>query len=403
MRMGSTCRWPVNDLPVVSVTAAADAASDDDDDDADDETGYMVYIRGLNANATTSNTLPRHSKIPQLATTAPLSKSTATLPLSTSTSTTCQNRNRKSDPGSHLEMRLERRAERRVEPMRTVPPQDGAVLLGKDESGYDFMYATRVRISSRRIQRDRVSAEVFHDTFVPCCAPEYRMHWRGRIWGFIRSEIFLLALHLIVITVGLLKIFIHDAVSEEGLHLAHAVIETVLTCMQVIIRSFLGKDRFHEIKELRMRAEVVLVDGDTRSTAVKFWIFFQIFMSFVLCTLAISVFVLCYLYTHLGWIVLSNNTVMIVSTFISSVTYARLKLMTCRIKEDQHKIALHEAALLLTEMYCAQTPEQRKQVRHRVEQFSKALKESPPFHLPEYISTLDEYECDVVTARESGV
>ena len=302
----------------------------------------------------------------------------------------------------HLNMRLDRRSDRRVDPLRSSP-QDGAVLLGKDDGSFEYMYATRIRLASRRIQRERVTNEVFHDILFPCCGPEYGMFWRGRIWGFLRSELFLLAIHVTVITVGMLKIFIHDAISDRELHLTHAVLETILTCVQVIIRSFIGKDKFHEIKDLRLRAEVVLLDGDARSKAIKAWIFFQIFMSFVLCTLAISIFVVCYLYSHLGWIVLSHNTIMIVSTFMSMITLSRLKLMTCKIREDQHKIALHEAALLLTELYCAQTQDQKKQVRHRVEQFTKALKESPPFHLPEYVTTLDEFECDVVTARESGV
>lgn len=303
----------------------------------------------------------------------------------------------------HLETRLERRVDRSKESLRTVPPQDGAVLMGKDENSYEFMYATRIHITSRAIQRDRVSMEVFHDAFIPCCAPEYRMSWRGRIWGFIRSEIFLLVLHLTVVTLGLVKVFIHDPIEDADLHLLHSVMETFLTCVHLIIRAFHGKDLFHVVKELRLRAEVVLVEGDTRSAAIKFWIFFQISMSFVLCTFAIVTFVICYLYTNLGWIVFSNNAVMLIATCVSTATFSRLKLMTCRIKEDQLKIALHESALLLTEMYCAQEPDQRKQVRHRVEQFSKALKESPPFHLPEYIATLDEFECDVVTARESGV
>ncbi len=195
----------------------------------------------------------------------------------------------------------------------------------------------------------------------------------------------------------------HVGEEAKDRHLTHAVVETSFACIYVIIKSFLSKEKFHVIKEARMRNEYLRMPSDSRSTLVKVWVFLQFLLGFTLCSCVVTSFVLCYLYDRLGWILLSNQFVMLLSAFLTNLTMHRLSHMISRIKEDQHKIIIHEAALLLGELYWAQTEGQRHKAKQHVERFCKGLKMSASFYTPEYIKCPEDLDWDIVTHMESGV
>ncbi len=301
-----------------------------------------------------------------------------------------------------MELRIDDQVEKKIEVR--VTPEDGCVLLGKDEYTATCNYATRYHIMKRAAQRHYVSYSVLYEDIAPCCNPDY-MPCKDRFWGCIRSEIFLLHLHILIIVFGLLKVFVHTQYDHIELHLIHAVIETTLACSVVIIRAFLGKEKFHEIKETRLKVEYVRVTSDTRSYAVKVWTFMHFAVSFLLCTVIIGSFVVCYLYLNLGWTILTNNLCVVLATFISNVTLTRLDRMIAQITEDQRKILIHESALLLGELYWAQSrpPNQCRDTRYKVERFLKGLKDTAVFHKPDYIECGEEQQLDIITSVESGV
>ena len=237
----------------------------------------------------------------------------------------------------------------------------------------------------------------------PCCDPEYTSTCGGQLWGCLRSELFLFTLQVSALVLGLMKITIHFPEVDRDLHLTHAVLETSFACIFVIIKSFISKEKFHIIKEERLCNEYLKRPGDSRSTPIKIWVFLQFLVGFALCGAAVASFVMCYLYSQMAWIILSNQFIMLFSTFITSLTMARLSHMITRIKEDQHKIIIHESALLLGELYWSQTEQQRSKAKQHVERFCKGLKLSPSFYRPEYIKCPEDIDWDIVTYMESGV
>ena len=247
--------------------------------------------------------------------------------------------------------------------------------------------------------------QVVRDIVSPCCDPEYTSTCGGQIWGCLRSELFLFSLQVAALVLGLFKILAYPEVDEEhrDRHLSHAVIETSFACIFVIIRSFVSKEKFHVIKEARMRNEYVRLPNDSRSSMIKVWVYLQFLIGFTMCSCIVASFVLCYLYDRMGWILLSNQFVMLVSSFLTHLTMHRLSHMINRIKEDQHKIIIHESALLLGELYWAQTESQRSKAKHHVERFCKGLKMSSSFYRPEYIRCPEDLDWDIVTNMESGV
>ena len=241
------------------------------------------------------------------------------------------------------------------------------------------------------------------DTISPCCDPEYTSTCGGQVWGCLRSELFLFTLQVTALVLGLLKILAHVEEDDRDRHLSHAVIETSFACIFVIIRSFVSKEKFHVIKEVRVRNEFVRMASDSRSILIKVWVYLQFLIGFTLCGCIVASFVLCYLYDKMGWIVLSNQFVMLFSSFLTYLTMHRLDHMINRIKEDQHKIIIHESALLLGELYWAQTEHQRTKAKHHVERFCRGLKMSSSFYRPEYIRCPEDLDRDIVTNMESGV
>ena len=151
------------------------------------------------------------------------------------------------------------------------------------------------------------------------------------------------------------------------------------------------------MKEVRVRNEYVRMASDSRSILIKVWVYLNSFSLDSLCAVVLwPALYYAIFYDKMGWIVLSNQFVMLFSSFLTYLTMHRLDHMINRIKEDQHKIIIHESALLLGELYWAQTEHQRTKAKHHVERFCRGLKMSSSFYRPEYIRCPEDLDWDIV-------
>ena len=281
-------------------------------------------------------------------------------------------------------------------------PIDGCVLLGKDETTATCEYATRYFINDREAQRQLVVHQVLLSNLVPCCAPHDGCGCKERIWGFISSELTLLTLHLACLIIGFLKIFVHTLETHHDIHLMHAVLETVITCTIVIIRAFATRSKFHDIKETRLKFEYMSDGALARSKGLKVWTCVYFLASLLLCALVVGFFVICFLYSHLGWITVTHQAVIIITAFMAKLTMSRYDLMIARIEHDQHTMVLLEGATLLVEQMCAVSTTQKEDVNSRVGHYLRGLNRSTAFDRPPYISYMDEHDEDNVL-NETGI
>ena len=299
-----------------------------------------------------------------------------------------------------MEMRIEQPYQPKVE-VRIVP-DDGCVILGKDEQNCTCDYATRYHIARRHQQCEDINHQVVHEELKPLCSSMY-YSCKDSLWGFMRSEIFLLHLHVLVLALGVFKIIVHDDIHHRELHLVHAVLETTFACTILIIRAFIGKDMTQEAKDTRLSLEYVKIEGNSRSYSIKLGTIPQCIISFLLCFVIIGSFVLCYIYKNLGWTILSNNISIAISVCMSIVVRERFSRVTCRIKEDQHKIVILESALLLGEMYWLKQDDHHKDTRNKVERFLRGLKNTLNLQKPHYVECGEDLHINIVTNRESGL
>ena len=302
-----------------------------------------------------------------------------------------------------MEMRIEQPFRPKVE-VRIVP-DDGCVILGKDEQNCTCDYATRYHIARRHQQCEDINSQVMHEEVLPCCGGPMYLSCKDALWGFMRSEIFLLHLHILVLALGVFKIIVHDDQHHRELHLVHAVLETTFACTILIIRAFIGKDLTQEAKDARLLLEYVKMEpGDSsRSYSVKLGTISQCIISFLLCFIIIGSFVLCYIYQNLGWTILSNNISIAISICMSIVIRERFSRVVNRVREDQHKIVILESALLLGELYWLKQDDHHKDTRNKVERFLRGLKNTLHLQKPHYVDCGEDLCIDIVTNRESGL
>ena len=87
----------------------------------------------------------------------------------------------------------------------------------------------------------------------------------------IRSEAFLITLHLTVVVLGALKEASDLREINEDLHLTHSIVETLVTVLVMVIRHVSAWHAFKELKKLRHKVEYIdLHHGEkTRSKVLK--------------------------------------------------------------------------------------------------------------------------------------
>lgn len=118
-------------------------------------------------------------------------------------------------------------------------------------------------------------------------------------------------------------------------------------------------------------------------------LFYALAVTLDIITIVVSV--LFYFVLHMGWTTLINNAILIIATVLSNLVLKKFQNIRAAIIEDEHKIVLYEATLLLNEGKMAVSDEQRKAYFRKVTRYIKSLMDTESFQKPSHIELMDKY------------
>ncbi|CAD5117219.1 unnamed protein product [Dimorphilus gyrociliatus] len=263
--------------------------------------------------------------------------------------------------------------------------QEGALILGK-KNQLGVKYHTRY-IVERKEQNHESFRESLEEFFFPCFAEEIKEHSIfKKIATFLTSEPFILTIHLTAVLLGVLKILLEVREKNgETIEEAHSALECIGVCFVIGLRAWVVNNCFHEIKTLRLNLEKADKTETIRGQKLKIFVRVYIFTMIMFCLISIGCTIAFKLLAHLGWTILSNNCLLALGTGLYGVAESFTGRKKSKISEDHHKMLIHEMSLLLVETQLCQTQEERRTFARKVENFLKALKETPEFSKPQYV------------------
>ena len=278
--------------------------------------------------------------------------------------------------------------------------KDGVIILGNRGN----RYTTRYRID-RDKQRKAVRNTVRLKDCVPCVRkldkPRSARRW---IWDIIRSEAFLLTLHVAVIALGSAKEALSFAEVSEDLHIAHSVLETVVTVIIVSIRMASARHGMSAIQEHRARMEVWNRWDDPTSEWLERCVRQFIIVSAVLVLLDIAALLILLFVEegHLAWTIITNNTVLIIVGGLGTEVIGMLSKEMASMREDQHKTIIYECILLMAECLRANSAAEKKKTYTQAEHFCRALKDTELVQQPDHITYASESsEMDLLSSLQA--
>ena len=210
----------------------------------------------------------------------------------------------------------------------------------------------------------------------------------------IRSEAFLITLHLTVVVLGALKEALDLREVNEDLHLAHSIVETLVTVLIMVIRHVSAWHAFKELKKLRHKVEYIdLHHGEkTRSKVLKKILKGYSVVSVAMTLFAVICFFLFLFLAHLGWTILSNNFALVVAMACDALLRDRMSAEANLVHQDHVKAVTYEMSLLLDEATGAPEGPLRERVNKRVNKFQRSFKNTKLFDQPDYIYIPDDYK-----------
>ena len=242
-------------------------------------------------------------------------------------------------------------------------PADGSLVLGK---GTDTSYVTRYKIV-REKQRELIQEDMELD-LVPFCFASQRKSCLGTVWLFVKSEPFLLTMHLTALVFSVLKRTIRDVEIDANLELVHACLETFVAVMSLVIRIASGHEKFHEEKVVRKEIEHLPDSGRTHTLKRMMKIFYIVGVLLIL--LLLTSLGLLIAFDKLHWTIVTTNFALIVGGIGGNLVMQRLQGMVSKIIEDQHKAIIYESMLLLKD--CVDQP-RSVALTERIKKFCKSV------------------------------
>jgi len=130
----------------------------------------------------------------------------------------------------------------------------------------------------------------------------------------------------------------HD--SMKALHIAHSVVEIVVTLSILIILMLNTRMGYVKVRQAVERLEHFDPDKDAHLRSIRTWMWLAVAAGFVFIAVCVGCFVLFYAYVHLGWTVLSNQACIVISLAIHGLYGSRVATAIYVINMDQHKVSI---------------------------------------------------------------
>lgn len=176
------------------------------------------------------------------------------------------------------------------------------------------------------------------------------------------------------------------------IHFVHSLVETLVTCLVVIVRQVSAWHGYKRLKDHRHNVEYIDAkkSGKTKSRAAQTIVEVYTIVFAMVLAFNILAFLCFYFFAHLGYTIMSNNFALVVIMALDAPIRQRMTAEMMLITEDHQKAVLYETSLLLEEAMNASDGSERARVKSRVEKFQNALKSTDAFKQPDYICIPDE-------------
>lgn len=263
---------------------------------------------------------------------------------------------------------------------------EGSLILGK-KNRTGIKYHTRYAVERER-QNHESFKESIREFFFPCLSEELREAvFLKKALKFLTSEPFILTIHLTAVLLGVLKILLEVRDKNgEVIEEAHSALECIGVCFVLGLRTWVVNDFFHKIKLRRVSIEKADKITSVRGRKLKIFVRIYTIVMGLFCITSIGCTIAFKLVAHLGWTILSNNCLLALGTGLYGIAENFTSSKLFKIANDHHKILIHEMSLLLIETQLCKNHEERSALAKRVEEFLKALEETPEFSKPGYIT-----------------
>lgn len=194
----------------------------------------------------------------------------------------------------------------------------------------------------REIQVNDIPQDVLVDTCVPCVRTGCKGKW-GCLkftWAVLRSHTFTMALETFAILFGVIKELLDWRKGRPRVHLMSSIIETVVTCVVVVIRC--GSQWYlHSCHRDRSRVNRYATRRITRCLCIHTAISVLLVSFASLWALGLG---LCH---HLGWTLFTNQLTILLTEVTNGLLTEMITEQSYRLNNDQHKAIIIEGLDLL--------------------------------------------------------
>ena len=271
-------------------------------------------------------------------------------------------------------------------------PKDGCLVLGREDPE-GMTYNTRYRIY-RKAARKGMTLNIIDKTCLPCRMTTNRTTVEKAFWAILRSEVFLLGAHLIMLILGVSKQCTDMRNTDPERYFYQSLAEVILATVIIGIRTGSVWTAFHVLKKPIVLIEHVERHASVRGKSLRKHVVFYVVFGAAAGILNLLIFILLHTQQHLGWTILTNNAFVVSSFVISRLVKERLEAIAWRAQIDEHVVALYESVLLLKEAFVHRTVEHKKDYYDRLDRFLNAFSNTSLFCMPPHVLLLKEFVPD---------
>ena len=227
----------------------------------------------------------------------------------------------------------------------------GQLILGSDSNAIT-PYTTRYRMN-RKGNDLSPCKDACVRSMLPCATRDNRTVCVDCLTAFLRSEVFLIAVHIIAVAIGVIKQCLPVIAENEKLLFVLTVFETVTCIACILLRVFAVYNEYKDINDALMRLESSEnCQEPIYSKSVRIWSVIFTLLSTLIIFLVLAAFILFHMNLHVGWTILTTFTSLIIAQSFHHVLKARNDHVLFRITLDHLHMVLAESSMFLKEGLC---------------------------------------------------
>jgi len=126
----------------------------------------------------------------------------------------------------------------------------------------------------------------------------------------------------------------------ESIHLAHTIMETIVTLLIIVLRMVNTRMGYIEVQVTVQRLQHFDPVHEPQLRAVWTWMWLLLIVGVLIFVVCVVCFVIFDHLAHLGWTILSNQACIITMRLLCGFYESRVDAAVAKIKDDQHKVRI---------------------------------------------------------------